>query len=109
MFIQYIITIFAAFALSRVLLRILRDKASVLNLLFWGGFWTIVMVVVWFPNLVGKLSQIFGVGRGIDVLVYLGILGLYYMIYRIYAHLQLMEERITKIVRELAKINARKK
>jgi hypothetical protein len=54
---------------------------------------------------VGKL---FGVGRGIDVLVYLSIIFLFYYIFRQSEKINKLEKQITKLVREIAKENAKK-
>ena len=71
-------------------------------MIFWLLIWLGVLEVVYWPNLVDRLARYFGVGRGIDVLVYFGLVLLFYMIYRAYIHIEHLERDLTKIVRNIA-------
>lgn len=56
----------------------------------------------------GWLGKVTGVGRGVDVLVYLSIIFLFYYVLRQNNKIDLLEKQITKLVREIAK-NEQKK
>jgi hypothetical protein len=55
-----------------------------------------------FPDLTSRVAQAVGVGRGADVVVYLAVILLFYVIFRIYLRLDRMERDITVLVRRLA-------
>lgn len=108
MVIQYIVTGLIAIILIQLIIRVIKDRTQFFKLLFWGVFWGVALVFIWLPtNTIDKLGQLFGVGRGIDVLVYLSIIFLFYYIFRQNEKVNKLEKQITKLVRELAKQNAK--
>ena len=104
MTIQYIATGIIVIILIQLLIQVLKDRAQLFKLLFWGIFWGIALIFIWLPtNTIDKLGQLFGVGRGIDVLVYLSIIFLFYYIFKQNEKINKLEKEITKLVRRLAK------
>lgn len=104
MTIQYIATGIIVIILIQLLIQVLKDRAQLFKLLFWGVFWGIALIFIWLPtNTIDKVGQLFGVGRGIDVLVYLSIIFLFYYIFKQSEKINKLEKEITKLVRRLAK------
>ncbi len=104
MIIQYIATGIIVIVLIQFLIKVLKDRTQLFKLLFWGIFWGIALVFIWLPtNTIDKVGQLFGVGRGIDVLVYLSIIFLFYYIFRQSEKINKLEKEITKLVRKIAK------
>jgi len=102
MILEFIGIIFAAFALSRVFLRY-RDKSiTITELIFWSLVWIGVAAVALFPNIFTTLSKIAGIGRGVDILLYSGMIILFYLMFRLYVKIDGQQKDITKLVRELA-------
>jgi small membrane protein len=99
MLLQIIITVFALFALSRSFLRFRKGSESILEFIIWIFIWSSVVLVVFFPEITQIPAKILGIGRGMDVLVYLSIVALFYSIYRIYAKIEKIEQDITSLVR----------
>ena len=100
--IQIIAILFALFALSRAALR-LRDKSiNPFQFMFWGLLWVGVIVVALVPDITSFFSNLFGIGRGIDLAIYVSIILLFYLIFRMYVKLDKIEENVTKVVREIA-------
>ena len=60
------------------------------------------------PSTLSHLANLTGVGRGVDVIIYLSIIALFYMVYRSYVKMENMEREITKLVREIAIIEREK-
>ena len=106
--IQVVIIIFALFALSRAFLRFKDNKLTKKEFLFWIVIWLSVMIVSFIPNIIGPLSNLFGIGRGIDLIVYVSIIILFYLIFRLYVKIESVEKEITSVVRKLA-LNKKKK
>ncbi len=68
--------------------------------LLWLIFWLTAEVAVWIPDLTTKVANILGIGRGADLVFYLSITLLFYLIFRIYVKIEKIERDITKVVRE---------
>ena len=107
--IQIIAVIFGTFAVSRALLRAKDKKISLGELLFWLTIWSGLVFVVFFPSITGLVADVVGIGRGIDVIIYASIGLLFYLIFRLYVKLEETQQDLTKIVRELAIMNKKRK
>ena len=104
MVIQIIATIIILIIFSQLIRKILKDKASLTKIIFWVLFWGISLVIIWLPKeTIDNIGSVFGVGRGIDVLVYLSIILLFYNNLRLNERIDDMNKKVTKIVREEAK------
>ncbi|MBI5389574.1 DUF2304 family protein [Candidatus Woesearchaeota archaeon] len=106
---QVIIILFALFALSRAVLRLKDRKLHLVQFAFWAVLWIMVLVFALVPETTGVFARIFGVGRGVDVIIYLGIAFLFYALFRLYIKMDMLETNITKLVREIALWKKKKK
>lgn len=100
--IQIVVLLFAVFAFSRALLRYKEGKITGKELFFWSIVWLAVIVVVVLPWTTTVLASMLGIRRGVDLMVYLGVLVLFYLVFRVYVKLEQVEQEITKVVREVA-------
>jgi hypothetical protein len=88
----------------------MRDKhISFGEFSLWSLIWITVLIVTIFPNLTSVLSEFVGIGRGMDLAVYGGIVLLFYLMFRLYVKIDTQSKEITRLVREVAIQNARKK
>lgn len=101
--IQIIILLFALFALSRVLLKIKKEKISWKKQIPWLIIWLAVIVFAIWPGTSSFIAHYLNVKRGIDLLVYISIITLIYLLYRLYVKVENIDQTITKLIRELAK------
>ena len=107
--IQILVILFVIFAWSRVFLR-MRDKhISLGEFSLWSIIWIAILIVSIFPNLTSILSEFVGIGRGMDLAVYAGITILFYLMFRLYVKIDIQNKEITKLVREIAIKDAKKK
>ena len=97
--IQIVLICFAAFAASRVLLRFRRGGMKGLHVFLWLLFWTGVVVVVVQPNTTSWLATRLGVGRGVDIAMYLSILMLFYLLFRSFTKIEDLDRQLTRVVR----------
>lgn len=100
--IQAVIIAIAAIALGGAIRRFSRREISLRRLLAWVVLWSAAAVVVLVPRTSERLAAALGVGRGVDVVIYLSIALLFYLQYRLFSRLDRIERDITKIVREQA-------
>jgi len=102
---QFLLLVFGIFALSRAILRLKEGAISRLEFIFWGLVWSFMILIALMPDYLNSLAQITGIGRAIDVLVYLGIAGLFYLIFRVYVQVDEIKQNVTEMTREMANIN----
>lgn len=58
--------------------------------------------VVAIPNATNRLADFFGIGRGVDVIVYAAIALLFYLVFRVQIRLEATQRDITALVRDRA-------
>jgi len=100
--IQILIILFIVFAITKVGLRYKDKIISLQEFILWLIFWLIVCLVVIFPDITSYAANLVGVGRGVDLVIYLALLLLFYLVFRILVRLDKQEKEITKIVRKIA-------
>lgn len=106
--IQIVLLISTIFALSRVILRLREKVIPVKTALFWVFIWSAAIIGILLPKTTTKIASIFGVGRGVDVIVYISLVLLFYLVFRIYVKIQDIHQEITSIIRRTAIENASK-
>ena len=99
---QIILVPFLLFALSRVILRFKSSEITLPGLFLWSGIFGWAAIVVVFPQLTTRIAQTFGIGRGADVVVYISVALLFYLVFRLYVFIQDIRQDITEIVTKLA-------
>ncbi|KKR81577.1 MAG: hypothetical protein UU73_C0001G0147 [Candidatus Daviesbacteria bacterium GW2011_GWA1_41_61] len=67
-------------------------------LLLWAG----VLFFIFEQNTLIKAAHSVGISRGVDLVIYLSIILLFYLVYRIFYNLNEINQKITKIIREEA-------
>lgn len=100
--IQILIVLFALFAYSRVVARTKDKKVNQKEFLFWSIVWIGIIIVALIPGISGLFADFFGIGRGADFIVYIGVIVLFYLMFRLYVKAEKTEKDITKLVREIA-------
>jgi small membrane protein len=97
--IQIVLICFAFFAMSRVVLRYRRGGMRMLQLGLWMLFWVGVVVVAVHPDTTGLFARWLGVGRGVDIAMYLSILMIFYLLFRSFAKIEDLDRQLTRVVR----------
>lgn len=106
--IKIFIIIVALFAISRAFLRFKDKKVSSSGLFFWTILWILAVIFAFAPQGLSYFADLIGIQRGTDFVVYLSIILLFYMFFRVYVRFESLEQDITKLTRELALKNGRK-
>lgn len=102
MYIQVILSIFLLFALSRVVLQVRTAKLTISAFLFWTALFILALAGVLDPNLTSYVAKYVGIGRGTDIVLYLSIVLLFYLVFRLSISLEEVRREVTKLVRKLA-------
>jgi hypothetical protein len=100
--IQILINLFALYAITRVAMKV-KDKTLTRGWgTLWIFFWVFVGLVVSLPWTTSFLAAKLGVTRGVDLVVYVSILALFYLVFRLTVKIEKLEHNITRLVREVA-------
>lgn len=108
MLIQMILSFFLLFALSRVLVQLKQGKLTSGSFLFWSGLFIFALAGVLSPEFTTEAARFLGIGRGSDVVIYLSIALLFYLIFRLSITVEEIRRDITTLVRKIAIENVQK-
>lgn len=98
--IQILILLFALFAISRAAKQFRTGALTIAWLIFWVCFWIAVGAVTFAPQTTDALARFAGVGRGADMVVYLSLVGLFFLVFRLFIKIEDVEQEITQLVRK---------
>jgi len=102
MYIKFIIIAFAVFALSRAFIRYKNEEIRFREFFIWGVFWLLVVSASLYPKTTDIIAKYLGVERGADLFVYLSIIILYFIVFKVLLHLKKIDREITDVVRKIA-------
>jgi len=99
---QIALVAFAAFAILKTWKQYRARKVSKYWFFVLCVFWIGVAVVAITPDTTGIIAEAVGVGRGADLLVYIGVVVLFYVVHRLLLKQQQLSDEITELVRQAA-------
>ncbi|MEA1963307.1 MAG: DUF2304 family protein [Patescibacteria group bacterium] len=103
MFQQIIALLMIIFFLTKLFLQRKNKQVGRMEFFFWLVFWFLSALVIIFIKKIDILVASLGFSAaGIDVLLYLSVAALFYLIFRLRVKLENIDREITKIVREIA-------
>ena len=100
--IQILLVIFFVFAVLKVAGRYKHGDISILSAIVWWFFWLAAAWVVIAPNSTAYFAKILGVGRGADLVVYVSLVAIFFIIFRLMIKVEKQNKEITLLVRQLA-------
>lgn len=84
------------------MLRFKNGKMSMGMAFLWTIIWAIVIWISIFPESTNIFASLTGLGRGLDLMLILGLFSSYYLIFKMYGTIEKMDREITLLVREIA-------
>ncbi len=100
--IQTILLLFLLYAVIKTIVRFRQHKLKFGWFLFWFALWILAGIVIALPETTSLLANLVGVTRGVDLIVYISLVLVFYLIFRILLKIEKIEQEITKVVREIA-------
>ena len=100
--IQILLSLIICILIGRLFIRFKKNNVKILEFILWLFFWLIALVIVLLPQTVNFLAKILRVGRGADLVIYIALIILFYIAFRISIHLEKIERDISKIVRKIS-------
>jgi small membrane protein len=103
MLIQYVATAFILLIIIQLIIKLIKDRLAFLKISIWVFFWCLVLFFVWFPEFMLRIAELLGVGRGVDVLIYVSLIFLFYLVFNQNSKIDKLNKEITKLVRVIAR------
>jgi hypothetical protein len=97
---QIIVSIFVAMNFWRIYSQVKAQKITIASFAWWLVLWLAVLVVFWVPDSTGYLALTLGITRGADLMIYLSVLVIFYLLFKIFVRMNKIDESITKLVRQ---------
>lgn len=107
--IQLVLLVIILFALSRVILRAKEKMISPRLGIFWVFIWVAALIGILAPATTTRIASLFGVGRGVDIIVYISLTLLFYLVFRVYVAIEDLRHQITFLIRQIALQNSSQK
>ncbi|MDO8669179.1 MAG: DUF2304 family protein [Candidatus Buchananbacteria bacterium] len=100
--IQFILVIIIILAVLRLLYQLKNKNIGLSQFFMWLVIWLIAIVIIWQPKITTYLAALVGIGRGVDLAIYISIIVIFYLMFRLLIRIEKIEKDITKIVRSEA-------
>jgi len=99
---QILFILFALFAVVNVLKKKHEGLLGPKGAIFWLLFWLLAAVAVMLPSGITELANTFGIGRGADFVLYVAMVIIFYLLFRLNVKMESIGRDITKVVRKEA-------
>lgn len=100
--IQILLVGFLLVALRTTWRRQRENAISRREALAWSVLWLAAATVIILPQTTTTVAQWVGVGRGVDMVLYASIVGLFFLVFRLFVAFDKLERQLTDIVRREA-------
>ena len=102
---QYVLIVLSLLGLLNLFWQIRRGNLDWIASIKWFMAWVALLVVAIKPGVADWLANLFGTGRGADLLIYGAIIFIFILIFKLILKLNQMDRQISKLVSYIAKHN----
>lgn len=106
--IQIFLIVFFLFAISRVVGRWRARGLGTAGAVFWVALWVVAGLIAVRPNSTSYFAKALGIGRGADLVVYLALAGIFFILFRMMVRAEQQSRALTKLTRKLSLLEADK-
>jgi len=85
-----------------------KSRIHLLIELLFLGVYSLILIIFLFPQILNIFENIFGINSAINFFIYLSIFMLFFIVYYLYNEKEKQRIEITKLVREIAYLKAKK-
>jgi hypothetical protein len=97
---QFIISSLILFIFWKTIFAYKRGSLTKTFTIPWLALWITIFLVLFQQNLLTSTAHLIGIGRGVDLAIYISVIIIFYLIFRVFVELSLINRKITKILRE---------
>lgn len=105
--IQILLTLASAFVIARAFKSYRNRQVRFATFFAWSLFWLGVIGAIWQPELANRLADVLQVGRGVDVAIYGALIVLFYLVFKLFVRMEMIDQHLTDLSRTIAIANAR--
>jgi len=99
---QILFSLFVLFAIVSVIKRKKEGLLGPKGTIFWIVFWLAALVAVLWPNALQVLAEYVGIGRGVDLVIYVALVIVFYVLFKLNIKIEGLDRQLTKVVRKEA-------
>ena len=100
---QILAVLIIVFFLARLLVQKKKKQIGASEFSLWLVFWLVALAAIIFIKQIDNVVHGLGFsGPGIEVLLYVAVLILFYLVFKLRLRLEKIEKELTKIVQEIA-------
>lgn len=101
-FAQIILILVFIFLILKTILKLKRQELLIAEALGWFLLWIAGLILAIKPETASYFAKIFGIGRGVDLVIYMALIILFYLQFRLMVRLEKINREITQLIREKA-------
>ena len=105
---QIIILILSIVAIIMATYRFKNNSFSNSGYVLWWILWLLVVLITLFPQITSIIANTFGFGRGLDAILVLATILIFYLLFKLYNKIEDQKRRIDQLVSQLAVYNQEK-
>ena len=99
---QSILILFFAFFILKTILKWKQKELLFSETTGWMLLWILGLLLAIKPDTASYFAKLLGIGRGVDLAIYLALIVLFYLQFRLMVRLEKNNREITKLTREKA-------
>lgn len=103
---QIISSLFVVYFIWRVFSKKNKGVLKISELFGWLIIWVIILIALWWPGVLSMVALKLGVGRGVDLAIYVALILQFFLTFRLFVKLDRQQQEITIITRSIAINNA---
>lgn len=100
--IQILLFIMMLWPMSRVWFRFKDGVIKLSGFLFWTALWMAGTITIFYPEFLSYLAQVFHIGRGSDLAIYIALALVFYLVFRLSVIIENVRNDISRLTREIA-------
>lgn len=89
-------------AMVLVVIRYRQRKIASSGFLMWLALWVVATGIILFPESTIWIARAVGIGRGVDLVLYVSVILTLYLIFRLYVRIEQVERGMTQVIRAIA-------
>ena len=97
-----IFPIISILAIVWFVFRYLKGKNSIVTTVLWTLFWIVVAIFSLFPNSSNQFAKLVGITRGLDFIIILVFIVLFYTVLRLYFIIDKLQNDLNTVVKQVA-------
>ena len=106
-FFQLIAILTIIIILYKVIIKYKNKIISFKELLIWIIFWLSTTSIILNPEVTTTIANKVGIGRGADFTVYIGLLIVFYLLFKLFAQLDKLNNYISVLVEKIALLESK--